>query len=104
MTAKAKLKIQKGDTVMVIAGDYKGSQGEVLKVYPETNKVLVEDVNLVKKHQKPTNENRGGIIEQPAPIHVSNVMLVVGGEPTRVGRRTEDDNIVRYAKNNGETI
>ncbi len=104
MSKNSKIKIKKGDNVKVIAGDYKGSEGEVLKVYPEKQRVLVSDVNIVKKHQKPTNESPGGIIEQPAPIHISNVMLIAGGQPTRVGRKVEDDKIVRYAKHNGETI
>lgn len=104
MKKQSKIKIKKGDTVMVIAGDYKGTEGEVLRVYPEKGRVLVDQVNMVKKHQKPTNDAPGGIIEKPAPLHISNVMLVAGGSPTRVGRKMDGDKIVRYAKNNGETI
>jgi|SRR5699024_1028261 len=101
-----KLKIKKGDTVEVIAGEYKQVQGEVLEVYPKTGRVLVDGVNLVHKHQKPTNEHPGGIIEQAAPIHISNVMVIdpKTGTPTRVGRRLEDGKLVRYSKSTGEII
>jgi large subunit ribosomal protein L24 len=101
-----KLKIKKGDKVVVIAGADKGSEGEVLEVFPAKNRVIVEAVNIVKKHSKPTGENPGGINEIPAPIHISNLKLVdpKSGEATRVGRRVEDGKIVRYAKSSGETI
>ena len=80
--------------------------GEVLEVLPKKNRVIVEQVNVVKKHQKPTNENAGGIIEKAAPIHVSNVMLVdpKTGEPTRIGRKEVDGKLVRYSKKSGEII
>ena len=79
-----KLHLKKGDKVVVIAGSYKGTEGEVLEVLPKKNRVIVEQVNIRKKHQKPTNESAGGIIEKAAPIHISNVMLVdpKTGEPT----------------------
>jgi len=102
-----KLKIKKGDTVKVIAGENKGQQGKVLEVLPEVRRVIVEQVNLVSKHTKPNAENtEGGIIKKEAPIHISNVMVVdpSSGEPTRVGRRQEDDKIIRYAKKSGEVI
>ena len=101
-----KSKIKKGDKVVVIAGADKGSEGEVLEVFPAKNRVIVEAVNIVKKHSKPTGENPGGINEIPAPIHISNLKLVdpKSGEATRVGRRVEDGKIVRYAKSSGETI
>ncbi len=101
-----KLKIKKGDRVMVISGANKGSQGEVLEVFPHENRVIVEEVNIVKKHQKPTQDNPGGIVEQPAPIHISNLMLVdpKTGNPTRVGRRELDGKLVRYSKKSGEII
>lgn len=101
-----KLKFRKGDRVVVIAGASKGKQGEILELFPIKNRAIVEDVNIVKKHQKPTNENPGGIVEQPAAIHISNLALVdpKSGTATRVGRRKEGDKIVRYSKKSGETI
>jgi large subunit ribosomal protein L24 len=101
-----KLHIKKGDKVTVIAGANKGTTGEVLEVLPKVNRVIVEQVNIVKKHQKPTNENAGGIIEKAAPIHISNVMLVdpKSGEPTRIGRKEVDGKLVRYSKKSGEII
>lgn len=101
-----KLKIKKGDKVVVIAGADKGSEGEVLEVFPAKNRAIVEAVNIVKKHSKPTGDNPGGINEIPAPIHISNLKLVdpKSGDATRVGRRVEDGKIVRYAKSSGETI
>ena len=100
--------IKKGDKVIIIAGDYKDRAmvRTVQQVFPEKDRVIVEDVNMRKKHVKPTNENQGGIIEINAPIHISNVMLVdpKSGEPTRAGRRRENDKIVRYSKKSDETI
>ena len=101
-----KLHIRKGDRVMVIAGDDKGKTGEVLEILPDRNRAVVENVQVRKKHQKPTNDNPGGIVEISAPIHLSNLMIVdpKSGEPTRVGRKVVDGKIVRYAKSSGETI
>jgi large subunit ribosomal protein L24 len=101
-----KLKIKKGDTVKVIAGAYKGKEGKVLEMLPKKNRVLVEGVNIISKHSKPSNENpQGGIIKKEAPIHISNVMLIDNkGNATRVGRRIEDGKIVRYSKKSGEVI
>lgn len=91
---------------MVIAGSYKGETGEVLEVFPSKNRAIVSDVNIVYKHKKPTADQEGGIIEQPAPINISNLMLIdpKTGEPTRVGKRLEDGKLVRYSKKSGETI
>lgn len=91
---------------MVIAGNSKGTTGEVLEVFPSKSKVVVEGANLVKKHQKPTNDSPGGIIDIASPIHISNVKLVdpKTGDATRVGRRVENGKIVRYSKSSGETI
>lgn len=101
----ASLKIKKGDTVKVIAGKDKGQEGKVLEVLAKKNAVLVEGINKVTKHQKPSQANaQGGIITKEAPINISNVMLVVNGQPTRVGFRFEDGKKVRYAKKTGETI
>lgn len=102
-----KLHIKKGDKVMVIAGNYKGTTGEVLEVFPAKNRAIVDNVNMVKKHQKPTQTHpEGGIIEMPAPIHISNLMLVdpKTGEPTRIGRKLVDGKLVRYSKKSGEII
>ncbi len=101
-----KLHIKKGDRVIVIAGASKGTTGEVLEVLPKKNRVIVEEANVVKKHQKPTNENAGGIIEKAAPIHISNVMHVdpKTGEPTRIGRKEVNGKLVRYSKKSGEII
>lgn len=103
-----KLNIKKGDKVIVIAGDAKdrSTVRNVLEVIPEKNRVVLEDVNMRKKHVKPTQDSQGGIIEITAPIHISNVQLVdpKSGEPTRVGRRTEGDKIVRYSKKSDEII
>ncbi|HLU93583.1 MAG TPA: 50S ribosomal protein L24 [Membranihabitans sp.] len=101
-----KWKIKKGDRVRVLSGEYKGIESRVLEVLPQKGRVLVEDVNMVKKHQKPTNDKPGGIVEQPAPINISNVMLIdpKTGEASRVGRRVEDGKLVRYSKKSGETI
>lgn len=103
-----KLKIKKGDRVVVIAGAYKNREKvvEVLEVFPEENRAIVEEVNIRKKHQKPTQDNPGGIIDKAAPINISNLMLVdASGTPTRVGRqRNEDGKLVRYSKKSGEII
>jgi large subunit ribosomal protein L24 len=101
-----KLHIKKGDRVVVIAGSYKGAQGEVLEVLPEKNRAVVENVNLVKKHTKAVNNNPGGINEVPAPVHISNLMLLdpKTGQPTRIGRKVVDGKNVRYSKKSGEII
>ncbi|MDH3650587.1 MAG: 50S ribosomal protein L24 [Saprospiraceae bacterium] len=98
--------IKKGDKVRVIAGSYKGVEGEVLEVIPKKYRAVVENVNLAKKHAKPTNEQAGGIREINNPIHISNLMLIdpKTGEPTRIGRRVEDGKLVRYSKKSGEII
>lgn len=103
----AKFHIKKDDTVKVIAGVSRGEEGKVLEVYPDKSKALVEGVNIVKRHTKPnaTHPN-GGIVEQEAPIHLSNLMLVdpKTGEATRVGRKEVKGKLVRYSKKSGEVI
>ena len=103
-----KLHVKKEDTVIVITGKDKGKKGRVIVAYPRENRVLVEGANMVKKHTKPSPKNpQGGIIEQEAPIHVSNVMLVdpKSGLPTRVGYKVLDNGKkVRVAKRSGEVI
>lgn len=98
--------VRKGDVVMVMAGADKGKQGNVMEVIHDKQRVIVEDVNIVKKHRKPTQNTPGGIVEIPAPIHVSNVMLIdpKSGEPTRIGRKIVDGKTVRYSKKSGEII
>ena len=104
----AKLKIKKGDTVKVVAGDDKGKQGRVLSVNKITLRAIVEGINMATKHTKPTAKNtKGGIIHQEASVHVSNLMLVdAQGNVTRVGRRIDEttNKIVRYSKKSGEAI
>ncbi|MEK7257543.1 MAG: 50S ribosomal protein L24 [Bacteroidota bacterium] len=97
--------VKKGDRVMVTAGNYKGETGEVLEVFPEKNRAIVDNVNMRKKHRKPTQKDpKGGITEIAAPIHLSNLMLLdpKTGEPTRIGRKIVDGKSVRYAKKSGE--
>lgn len=100
------MRIKKGDTVKVIAGKDKGKTGTVLSTLPGKDRVVVEGLNIAKKHVKPSQSVNGGIEEFPAPIHVSNVKLVdpKTGEATRVGYRFEDGKKVRYAKKSNETI
>ncbi len=101
-----KLHIKKGDRVKVMAGAYRGAEGEVLEVFPRKQRALVDGVNIVKKHRKPMGDNPGGIIEMPAPVHISNLMVIdpKTGEPTRIGRKKVDGKLVRYSKKSGEII
>lgn len=101
-----KLHLKKGDKVQIIAGADKGKEGVILEVFPDKYRAIVENVNIVKKHTKPTNENPGGIHDMAAPIHMSNLMLVdpKSGEPTRVGRKLLDGKLVRFSKKSGEII
>jgi large subunit ribosomal protein L24 len=99
------LKIKKGDTVKVIAGKDNGKEGKVMSVDQKNLKVLVEGVNVITKHAKPSQANpEGGIIQKEAPIDISNVMYVHKGKATRVGFKIEKDKKVRYAKSTGEVI
>ncbi|GAK09564.1 LSU ribosomal protein L24p [Geomicrobium sp. JCM 19038] len=107
MNGAAKLNVKAGDKVKVISGKDKGKEGVILKSLPAKERVIVEGVNVVKKHAKPTQENpQGGILNEEAAIHVSNVMLIdpKSGEPTRVGYKVEDGKKVRVAKKSGEVI
>lgn len=104
---KQKLKIKKGDEVVVLTGKNKGAKGEVLRVIPADSRVVVQGVNVVKKHRKPSQMGPGGIEEIERPIHVSNVALAdpKSGEATRVGYKVlKDGKKVRVAKKSGETI
>lgn len=102
-----KLKIKSGDTVRVIAGDHKGSEGKVVRVYKLTNKAVVEGVNMVSKHTKPSAKNpQGGIVKKEAPIHISNLALVDAKTKTttKVGFRMEGDKKVRFSKKSNQVI
>ncbi len=105
MTQK-KLHVKKGDTVTITAGKDKGKKGKILSAFPKKDRIVVEGVNMVKKHTKPTQKvMQGGIISKEAPIHVSNVMLVCSrcGKPSRMGKKVlEDGQIVRVCKKCGE--
>ena len=104
----AQAHVRKGDTVMVIAGRERGKRGKVLHVFPAEGRVIVERLNMIKKHQKPTQKLRqGGIIEREAPLHLSNVMLLDprNDKPTRVGvRLLADGKKTRIARKSGEII
>jgi large subunit ribosomal protein L24 len=104
----AQAHVRKGDTVVVIAGKERGKRGKVLRVYPAEGRVIVERLNMMKKHQKPTQKLRqGGIIEREAPLHLSNVMLLDprNDKPTRIGvRLMADGTKARIARKSGETI
>ena len=99
-------KIKKGDRVVLLTGRDKGRQGEVTRVFPKEERLIVQGLNLVKRHTRPSQTDpQGGIKTKEAPVHVSNVAYVDrNGEPTRVGFRIEGDKKVRYAKKSGEVI
>jgi large subunit ribosomal protein L24 len=101
-----KLKVKKGDKVVVITGRDKGKSGEILKVMREQNRVLVQGVNMVKRHQRQSMTVQGGIIEKEASIHVSNVAHIdpKTQKPTRVGYRMDGERKLRVARRSGETI
>ncbi len=102
-----KLHITKGDMVQVVSGDDAGKRARVLRVYPKTGRVTVEGVNVVKRHKKASQNTEAGIVQFPAPIHHSKVMLLdpKGGEPTRVRRRVDKDGTVeRIAVKSGQPI
>ncbi len=101
------MKVKKGDTVRVLSGKWKGSEGEVIEVDPRRERVVVEGVNVARKHQKPRSaSDAGGIIDKLMPIHVSNVAVVCPrtGRPGRVGYRFDGDLKVRYHKASGEDL
>lgn len=101
-----KLHVKRGDTVEVISGDDKGKRGEILQVFPDKMRAIVDGVNIVKKHMKPSQTQEGGITEMPATIHVSNLMLIdpKTNEATRFGRKKVDGKTVRYSKKTGNII
>ena len=102
-----KLKIKTGDTIVVTAGAHRGSEGKVLRVDAVKNRAIVEGVNMVKKHEKPSAASpQGGITEKEAPIHISNLSLVdpKSGKATRVGYRVEDGKKVRFSKKSNQVL
>lgn len=102
-----KIKIKKGDQVIVLAGGDKGKTGEVVRVIPSKNRAVVQSLNMIKKHTKPSATSpQGGIVEMEAPIHISNLALVDPdtGKATKVGYKMEDDKKVRFAKKSGKTV
>jgi len=102
-----KLKIKSGDIVRVIAGDHKGAEGKVLRVYKEKNKAIVEGVNLVSKHTKPSAKNpQGGIVKKEAPMHISNLSLIdpKSKKATKVGIKVEGDKKVRFSKKSNQVL
>jgi large subunit ribosomal protein L24 len=102
-----KLKIKKGDKVVVLAGRDKGKRGEILKVFPSESTAVVRGVNVVRRHQKQTAAQEGGIISKEAPIHISNIAIEdpKDGEPSRIGYRIlKDGRKVRFAKRSGDLI
>ena len=104
----AKLSFKKGETVAIIAGEDRGKQGRVLSVIPSSSRAIVEGLNMVSKHSRPSAQNQqGGIVKQEASIHISNLMLVdpASGEPTKVGRKRDaNGKLARYSKKTGEII
>jgi large subunit ribosomal protein L24 len=99
------LKIKSGDTVRVMAGDHKGEEGKVIKMFLSKNRAIVEGVNLISKHTKPSAQNpQGGIMKKEAPIHISNLMLLENGEVTKVGYRIEDNKKIRFSKKSDKAI
>lgn len=99
-----KLKIKKNDTVIILSGDDKGKTGVVKKAMPKENKVIVEGINMVKRHTKPSQANAGGIVSKEAAINASNVAYCKDGKATKIGYKTVDGKKVRYARKTGEVI
>jgi len=100
-----KLKIKSGDTVRVTTGDHKGEEGKVVEIFTGKNRAIVEGVNMISKHTKPSAQSpQGGIVKKEASIHISNLMLVEKGEVTKVGYRMEGDKKVRFSKKTDKAI
>ena len=100
------MNIRSGMIVRVLSGNHKGLEGKVLNVFPKKNRVIIEGVNLIKRHTRPSQENpQGGIIEKEAALHVSNIMVIHGRKPTRIGyKKLDDGSKVRVAVKTGEEI
>jgi len=100
-----KFKIKSGDTVKVLAGDHKGSEGKVLQILRDKDRVLVEGVNMVSKHTKPSAASpQGGIVKKEASLHISNLALIENGEAVKVGYKVEGDKKVRFSKKSDKAI
>ncbi len=99
-----KLKIKKGDQVVILSGDDKGKTGEVLKAMPKENKVVVSGVNMVKRHTKPSQTNPGGIVTKEAPLNVSKVAYAKDGKATKIGYKEVKGKKVRFARKTGDVI
>ncbi|MBL0930965.1 MAG: 50S ribosomal protein L24 [Alphaproteobacteria bacterium] len=100
------MKVRKDDEVAVLTGREKGKTGKIVKVFPDDETVLIQGVNMVKRHPRPTQGRPGGIVEKEAPIHVSNVALIdpKDRKPTKVGYKTVDGRKLRFARRSGEMI
>ena len=99
------MKIKKGDTVQIITGKDRGKSGQIIKVLIDKKRVIVEGLNLINKHQRPTQENpQGGIVQKEASIHHSNVMLIDKNKPTRIGYKVEKGKKIRYSKKTGGNL
>ncbi|HCI15337.1 MAG: 50S ribosomal protein L24 [Candidatus Marinimicrobia bacterium] len=100
------MNIKKGMAVRVISGNSRGEEGKVLHVFPKKDRIIIEGVNLIKRHTRPSQDNpQGGIVEREGALHVSNVMVVHGGKPTRVGfKKLDDGTKIRVSKRTGEEI
>ena len=100
------MKIRKGDMVKIISGNDKGKTGRIIKVFPNKDRILVEGINIVKKHSRPSQENpQGGILEKELSIHVSNAMYLNGNKPTKIGiKRIKDENKTRFSKSTNKDI
>jgi len=98
--------LKTGMTVRVMSGNHKGKEGKILYVHPKKQRVIIEGVNLIKRHTRPSQENpQGGVIEREGAIHISNVMLIYGGKPTRIGyKKLDDGSKVRIATKTGDEI
>ena len=100
-----KLHVKSGDKVKVLSGDDKGKTGTIVQVFPAKRRAIVEGLNMVTKHVKPTQQSEGGIVQQEASLHISNLMVLDSkGNPTRTGRKEVDGKSVRFAKSTGEII
>jgi large subunit ribosomal protein L24 len=99
-----KMKIKKNDTVIILSGDDKGKTGVVKKAMPKENKVIVEGINMVKRHTKPSQTNPGGIVSKEAAVNVSNVAYCKDGKATKIGYKTVDGKKVRFARKSGDVI
>ncbi len=101
----AKLKIKSGDLVRVIAGDHRGEEGKITRIFPEKNRAIVEGVNMISKHTKPSAQSpQGGIVKKEASLHISNLMLVENGVTTKVKFTIEGDKKVRISKKSDKAI